>query len=490
MEVFMKVIEGLTFDDVLLVPQYSELGPRDTNLKTKFSKNVALNIPIVSAAMDTVTEYSLAKELSRLGGIGVIHKNMSITEQAEQVDKVKRTENGIISDPVTIFPDKTVSDANNLMHKYKIGGLPVVDENRQMLGLITNRDIRFEENPNKPVHQLMTNMKDLVFARNSISLLEAKKILHKHKIEKLPIISDDDKIIGLITIKDINSIVDYPNASRDSQGRLRVAAAVGTSADTMERAEALIKSGVDAIIVDTAHGHSLNVINMIKKIKSTWSDVDIVGGNIATAKAAKALIEAGVDAVKVGIGPGSICTTRIVAGIGVPQLTAVFDCAKVGKEYGVPIIADGGIRFSGDIVKALAAGGSSVMLGSIFAGTTEAPGETIIFEGRKYKSYRGMGSIEAMVKGSSDRYFQAGAKKDKLVPEGVEGMIPYKGGVAEMIYQLCGGIRAGLGYCGSQDILTLQQKAEFIQITSSGKAESHPHDIKITKESPNYRFPG
>ncbi len=486
----MKFREGLTFDDVLLVPKYSEMTPKDAILKTSFSKNVDLNIPIVSAAMDTVTEHDLAKSLSRMGGIGVIHKNMSIKEQAEQVDLVKRTENGIISDPVLISPDKTISEADAIMAEYKIGGLPVVDENKVLIGLITNRDIRFEENPDKLVSCLMTKMEKLVYAKDGISLLEAKKILHKNKVEKLPIIDDSGVIIGLITIKDINSVVEYPNASRDSKGRLRVAAAVGTGPDTVERAEALINSGVDAIIVDTAHGHSVNVINMVRKIKNTWKHVDVVGGNVATPEAVKALIDAGADAVKVGIGPGSICTTRIVAGIGVPQLTAIFECAKVGREYGVPIIADGGIRFSGDMVKALAAGASTVMLGSILAGTDEAPGEAIIYEGRKYKSYRGMGSIAAMVRGSSDRYFQSGEDKEKLVPEGVEGMIPYKGSVRDIVFQMCGGIKSGMGYCGSIDLDTLYRNAEFIKITSAGKTESHPHDIKITKESPNYRFPG
>jgi len=486
----MNLKEGLTFDDVLLVPKYSEIIGRDAVLKTYFSRNVELNIPIVSAAMDTVTEHDLAKSLSRMGGIGVVHKNMSIKEQASQVDLVKRTENGIISDPLVISPEKTIKEADSIMAEYKIGGLPVVDENRTLIGLITNRDIRFEENPEKPVYELMTKRENLVVAKDGISLIEAKKILHKNKVEKLPIINEEEIIIGLITIKDINSVVEYPNASRDSKGRLRVAAAVGTGADTLERAEALVKSGVDAIIVDTAHGHSLNVINMVRTLKNTWKNVDIVGGNVATAEAVKALIDAGADAVKVGIGPGSICTTRVVAGIGVPQLTAIMDCAKVGREFNVPIIADGGIRFSGDMVKALAAGGSTVMLGSILAGTEEAPGETIIYEGRKYKSYRGMGSIGAMVRGSSDRYFQAGEEKEKLVPEGVEGMIPFKGSVSDIVFQMCGGIRSGMGYCGSGTIDELYKKAEFVKITSAGKTESHPHDIKITKESPNYRFPG
>jgi len=444
-------------------------------------------MPLVSAAMDTVTEYAMAKALARNGGVGVIHKNMSIKEQAEQVDRIKRTENGIIYDPLTIAPEKFVTEADQLMREYKVGGLAVVNLNNELLGMVTNRDIRFEDDPKKTVKDLMTPIEKLVTAKEGITLLKAKKILHENKVEKLPIVDDKNIIKGLITIKDINSVVEFPNATRDSKGRLVVGASVGTGEDTMERAQALIQSRVDFIVVDTAHGHSKNVLNTIRMIKQHWPDIQIIGGNIATAQATRALIDAGVDAVKVGIGPGSICTTRVIAGIGVPQLTAIEDCAKAASEFDIPVIADGGIRYSGDIVKAIAAGASSVMLGSIFAGTEEAPGEAILHEGRKYKSYRGMGSIGAMVKGSSDRYFQSGASAEKLVPEGVEGMIPFKGSVEDIVYQLCGGLRSGMGYCGAKTISELQKKATFIKITNAARTESHPHDIKITKESPNYQ---
>jgi len=444
-------------------------------------------MPLVSAAMDTVTEYAMAKALARNGGVGVIHKNMSIKEQAEQVDRIKRTENGIIYDPLTIAPEKFVTEADQLMREYKVGGLAVVNLNNELLGMVTNRDIRFEDDPKKTVKDLMTPIEKLVTAREGITLLKAKKILHENKVEKLPIVDENNIIKGLITIKDINSVVEFPNATRDTMGRLVVGASVGTGEDTMERAQALIRSRVDFIVVDTAHGHSKNVLNTIRMIKQRWPEIQIIGGNIATAEATKALIEAGVDAVKVGIGPGSICTTRVIAGIGVPQLTAIEDCAKAASGFDIPVIADGGIRYSGDIVKAIAAGASSVMLGSIFAGTEEAPGEAILYEGRKYKSYRGMGSIGAMVKGSSDRYFQSGASAEKLVPEGVEGMIPYKGSVEDIVYQLCGGLRSGMGYCGAKTINELQKKAKFIKITNAARTESHPHDIKITKESPNYQ---
>jgi IMP dehydrogenase len=437
--------------------------------------------------MDTVTEYAMAKALARNGGVGVIHKNMSIKEQAEQVDRIKRTENGIIYDPLTIAPDKHVADADDLMREYKVGGLAVVNLNNELLGMVTNRDIRFEDDPKKTVKELMTPIEKLVTAKEGITLLKAKKILHENKVEKLPIIDENNIIKGLITIKDINSVVEFPNATRDGKGRLVVGASIGTGQDAMERAKALIESRVDFIVVDTAHGHSKNVLDTIRKLKQRWPEIEIIGGNVATAEATKALIEAGVDAVKVGIGPGSICTTRVVAGIGVPQLTAIKDCAKSASEYNIPIIADGGIRYSGDIVKAIAAGASCVMLGSIFAGTEEAPGEAILYEGRKYKSYRGMGSIGAMVRGSSDRYFQSGASEEKLVPEGVEGMIPFKGSVEDIAYQLCGGLRSGMGYCGAKTITELQKKAKFIKITNAGRTESHPHDIRITKESPNYQ---
>ncbi len=483
----MEMIEGITFDDVLLAPAYSEVTPRETCLDSRLTKRIALHMPLVSAAMDTVTEYAMAKALARNGGVGVIHKNMSIKEQAEQVDRIKRTENGIIYDPLTIAPEKFVTEADQLMREYKVGGLAVVNLNNELLGMVTNRDIRFEDDPKKTVKDLMTPIEKLVTAKEGITLLKAKKILHENKVEKLPIVDDKNIIKGLITIKDINSVVEFPNATRDSKGRLVVGASVGTGEDTMERAQALIQSRVDFIVVDTAHGHSKNVLNTIRMIKQHWPDIQIIGGNIATAQATRALIDAGVDAVKVGIGPGSICTTRVIAGIGVPQLTAIEDCAKAASEFDIPVIADGGIRYSGDIVKAIAAGASSVMLGSIFAGTEEAPGEAILYEGRKYKSYRGMGSIGAMVKGSSDRYFQSGASAEKLVPEGVEGMIPFKGSVEDIVYQLCGGLRSGMGYCGAKTISELQKKATFIKITNAARTESHPHDIKITKESPNYQ---
>ncbi len=483
----MEMIEGITFDDVLLAPAYSEVTPRETCLDSRLTKRITIHMPLVSAAMDTVTEYAMAKALARNGGVGVIHKNMSIKEQAEQVDRIKRTENGIIYDPLTIAPEKFVTEADQLMREYKVGGLAVVNLNNELLGMVTNRDIRFEDDPKKTVKDLMTPIEKLVTAREGITLLKAKKILHENKVEKLPIVDENNIIKGLITIKDINSVVEFPNATRDTMGRLVVGASVGTGEDTMERAQALIRSRVDFIVVDTAHGHSKNVLNTIRMIKQRWPEIQIIGGNIATAEATKALIEAGVDAVKVGIGPGSICTTRVIAGIGVPQLTAIEDCAKAASEFDIPVIADGGIRYSGDIVKAIAAGASSVMLGSIFAGTEEAPGEAILYEGRKYKSYRGMGSIGAMVKGSSDRYFQSGASAEKLVPEGVEGMIPYKGSVEDIVYQLCGGLRSGMGYCGAKTINELQKKAKFIKITNAARTESHPHDIKITKESPNYQ---
>ncbi len=483
----MEMIEGITFDDVLLAPAYSEVTPKETCLDTRLTKSITLRMPLVSAAMDTVTEYAMAKALARNGGVGVIHKNMTIKEQAEQVDRIKRTENGIIYDPLTIAPDKYVVDADELMREYKVGGLAVVNPKNELLGMVTNRDIRFEDDPNKTVKELMTPIEKLVTAKEGITLLKAKKILHENKVEKLPIVDENNIIKGLITIKDINSVVEFPNATRDSKGRLVVGASIGTGEDAMERAQALIQSLVDFIVVDTAHGHSKNVLDTIRKLKQNWPEIKVVGGNVATSEATKALIEVGVDAVKVGIGPGSICTTRVVAGIGVPQLTAIKDCAKAASEHDIPIIADGGIRYSGDIVKAIAAGAACVMLGSIFAGTEEAPGEAILYEGRKYKSYRGMGSIGAMIRGSSDRYFQSGASEEKLVPEGVEGMIPFKGSVEDIAYQLCGGLRSGMGYCGAKTIGDLQQKAKFIKITNAGRTESHPHDIRITKESPNYQ---
>ncbi|ABS59983.1 MULTISPECIES: IMP dehydrogenase [Fervidobacterium] len=481
---FEQFDEALTFDDVLLVPQYSEVLPSDTDVSTRLTRQIKLNIPLVSAAMDTVTESELAKALAREGGIGIIHKNLSIKEQAHQVEIVKRTENGVIENPVVIHPNDTIFNALKLMAEYKIGGFPVVDDEGYLVGLLTNRDVRFESDVSKKVKELMTPREKLVVALPGISLEKAKQILHEHRIEKLPIVDDKNKLIGLITIKDVLSVIEHPNAARDSKGRLIVGAAVGTSKDTFERVEALVKAGVDVIVVDTAHGHSKKVIETVKKIKKMYPDLPVIAGNVATSEAVEELIKAGADAVKVGIGPGSICTTRIVAGIGVPQLSAILQCAYVAKKYDIPIIADGGIRYSGDIVKALAAGAETVMLGSIFAGTEESPGETILYQGRKYKVYRGMGSIGAMKSGSADRYFQS--DNQKFVPEGVEGMVPYKGAVKDVVYQLIGGLRSGMGYVGAKNIDELQKKAKFIKITNASVKESHPHDIIITKEPPNY----
>jgi IMP dehydrogenase len=480
------MMEGLTYDDVLLVPAYSEVLPRETNVSTYFSRNIKLNIPIVSAAMDTVTEYQLAISLAREGGIGVLHKNMSIEEQAYHVKKVKRSESGMIFDPVTLSEDAVVADAHKLMAENKIGGIPVVDKENKLVGIVTNRDLRFEKNLKRPIKQIMTLRENIIVAHPGIDLKKAEEILQKHKIEKLPIVDKQNKLVGLITYKDILKIKVHPNACKDSYGRLRVAAAVGITADTYERVEALVTAGVDAIVIDTAHAHSKGVIDTVKNIRKKYKDIDIVVGNIATAEAAIALYKAGADAVKVGIGPGSICTTRVVAGVGVPQLTAVMNVASALKKYNVPIIADGGIRYSGDIVKALAAGAYSVMLGSLFAGTEESPGDTIIYEGRKFKAYRGMGSLEAMQKGSKDRYFQD-VEDDikKLVPEGISGRVPYKGLLSEVVYQLIGGLRAGMGYCGAKTIKDLQ-KAQFIRITHAGYIESHPHNVVITSEAPNY----
>jgi len=480
------IMEGLTYDDVLLVPAYSEVLPRETNVSTYFSRNIKLNIPIVSAAMDTVTEYQLAISLAREGGIGVLHKNMSIEEQAYHVKKVKRSESGMIFDPVTLSEDAVVADAHKLMAENKIGGIPVVDKENKLVGIVTNRDLRFEKNLKRPIKQIMTLRENIIVAHPGIDLKKAEEILQKHKIEKLPIVDKQNKLVGLITYKDILKIKVHPNACKDSYGRLRVAAAVGITADTYERVEALVTAGVDAIVIDTAHAHSKGVMDTVKNVRKKYKDIDIVVGNIATVEAAMALYKAGADAVKVGIGPGSICTTRVVAGVGVPQLTAVMNVASALKKYNVPIIADGGIRYSGDIVKALAAGAYSVMLGSLFAGTEESPGDTIIYEGRKFKTYRGMGSLEAMQKGSKDRYFQD-VEDDikKLVPEGISGRVPYKGLLSEVVYQLIGGLRAGMGYCGAKTIKDLQ-KAQFIRITHAGYIESHPHNVVITSEAPNY----
>ncbi len=477
--------EGLTYDDVLLLPAYSEVLPREVNLNTLFSRNIILNIPIVSAAMDTVTDANMAIAMAQVGGIGVLHKNMTIEKQAAEVRKVKRAENGMIIDPITLRVDATVLDALKIMKEFGIGGIPVVDNTNRLVGIITNRDLRFERKVNRPILEVMTK-DNLITTTEFTDFEKAADILQEHRIEKLPVVDQDYRLVGLITYKDIIKIKERPNACKDSRGRLRVAAAVGVTHNTMERVEALVAEGVDAIVVDTAHGHSKGVIEMSKVIKERFPEIDIVAGNIATAEAATDLMKAGVDGIKVGIGPGSICTTRVIAGVGVPQLSAVFEVAKALRGSGVPVIADGGIRYTGDIAKALAAGASSIMAGSLFAGVDESPGETIIFEGRKYKTYRGMGSIEAMQEGSKDRYFQD-AEDDikKLVPEGIVGRVPYKGTLSEVIHQLVGGLRAGMGYTGSATIADLQ-KAKFVKITAAGVYESHPHDITITREAPNY----
>lgn len=479
------MMEGLTFDDVLLVPAYSEILPREVSLSTKFSRNIELKIPFVTAAMDTVTESSMAIAIAREGGIGVIHKNMSIEEQARQVAIVKRAENGMIYDPVTIKRGSTVGQALGMMAEYHIGGIPVVDDDMHLVGIVTNRDLRFQTDMNCLIDEVMT-ADNLIVTHQKTDLDQASRILLQHKIEKLPVVDDDNRLIGLITYKDITKAKDKPMACKDSKGRLRVAAGVGVTNDTLQRMEALVKAGVDAIVIDTAHGHSASVIQKVREAKTAFSDVDIVVGNIATGEAAKMLVEAGADAVKVGIGPGSICTTRVVAGVGVPQLSAIYDVAKALEGTGIPLIADGGLRYSGDVVKAIAAGGTCVMVGSLVAGTEEAPGETILFNGRKFKSYRGMGSLEAMENGSKDRYFQSGvADNKKLVPEGIAGRVPYKGTVQEVVFQLVGGLRSGMGYCGAKDIPALN-KAKFVRITSAGVLESHPHEVIITSEAPNY----
>ncbi len=482
------VMDGLTFDDVLLIPAYSEVLPRTVDLTTKFSKNIELKIPFVTAAMDTVTEAKMAIAIAREGGIGVIHKNMSIKDQAKQVAIVKRAENGMIYDPVTIMQGSTVYDALALMAEYKIGGIPVVDNDKKLVGIVTNRDLRFERNMDKRIDEVMTK-ENLVTTNQSTDLESAAQILQQYKIEKLPVVDKDGKLIGLVTYKDITKAKDKPMACKDSKGRLRVAAGVGVTADTFERMHALVTAGADAIVIDTAHGHSKGVIDVLKEAKQKYPEIDIVVGNIATGDAARMLVEAGADGVKVGIGPGSICTTRVVAGVGVPQLSAVYEVSKALQGTGVPLIADGGLRYSGDVVKALAAGGNCVMIGSLVAGTEESPGETIIFNGRKFKSYRGMGSLEAMENGSKDRSFQSGETDvKKLVPEGIAARVPYKGSLFEVIYQLTGGLRAGMGYCGAQDIHKLHD-AKFTRITNAGVMESHPHDVTITSESPNYSRP-
>lgn len=479
------IMEGLTFDDLLLVPAYSEVLPRNVDLSTKFSRNIPLNIPMVSAAMDTVTETTMAIAIAREGGIGVIHKNMGIEEQAKQVRAVKRAENGMIINPISITPDKTVANALAMMAEFKIGGIPVVDAENRLEGIVTNRDLRFERDMDKRIENVMTK-EHLVTTRQGTDLEAASEILQQYKIEKLPVVDSTGKLIGLITYKDITKAKDKPFACKDPQGRLRVAAGIGVTHDSIERATALVEAGVDAIVIDTAHGHSKGVADMLRLVKKTFPQIDVVVGNIATPEAAKFLADAGADAVKVGIGPGSICTTRVIAGVGVPQLSAIYEVSKALEGTGVPLIADGGLRYSGDIVKALAAGGSSVMMGSLLAGTEESPGETIIFNGRKFKSYRGMGSLSAMQKGSKDRYFQD-VEDDikKLVPEGIEARVPFKGTLQEVIYQMVGGLRAGMGYCGALTIDKLHQ-AKFTRITSAGYAESHPHGVMITREAPNY----
>ena len=482
------VMDGLTFDDVLLVPAYSEVLPRTVELSTLFSRNIELKIPFVTAAMDTVSESTMAIAIAREGGIGVIHKNMSIEEQARQVAIVKRAENGMIYDPVTIQRGRKVQDAMALMHEYHIGGIPVVDEEGHLVGIVTNRDLRFERNVMRPVDEVMTS-EHLVTTHVQTDLAAAAQILQENKIEKLPVVDAQGKLIGLITYKDITKAKDKPMACKDAKGRLRVAAGVGVTADTLDRIAALVAADVDAIVIDTAHGHSKYVIEKLREAKASFPQVDIVVGNVATGDAARMLAEAGADGVKVGIGPGSICTTRVVAGVGVPQLSAVYDVASALAGTGVPLIADGGLRYSGDVVKALAAGGYSVMIGSLVAGTEESPGDTIIYNGRKFKSYRGMGSLEAMECGSKDRYFQAGVKDvKKLVPEGIAARVPYKGSVAEVVYQLAGGLRSGMGYCGAQNIEELHH-AKFVRITNAGVQESHPHDVTITSEAPNYSRP-
>lgn len=483
------VMDGLTYDDVLLIPAYSAVLPKEVTLKTKFSRNIELNVPFVTAAMDTVTEAKMAIAIAREGGIGVIHKNMSIAEQAHQVAIVKRAENGMIYDPITILAQATVKDALDIMAEYHIGGIPVVDEDKKLVGIVTNRDLRFETNMVRPICEVMTPADKLVVTHQQTDMEAAATILRENKIEKLPVVDNEGRLIGLITFKDITKAKDKPMACKDSKGRLRVAAGVGVTVDAMDRIKALVDAGVDAIIIDTAHGHSAGVIKKLKEAKAAFPQIDIVVGNVATGEAAKMLAEAGADAVKVGIGPGSICTTRVVAGVGVPQLSAVYDVAKALEGTGVPLIADGGLRYSGDVVKALAAGGYSVMIGSLVAGTEESPGDTIIFNGRKFKSYRGMGSLEAMENGSKDRYFQADtADKKKLVPEGIAARVPYKGTLFEVIYQLVGGLRSGMGYCGAKNIEELHN-AKFVRITNAGVLESHPHDVSITSEAPNYSRP-
>lgn len=475
--------EGLTFDDVLLVPRKSEVLPKEVDVSTVLSNNVKLNVPLISAGMDTVTEAAMAIAMAREGGIGIIHKNMSLEQQAEEVDRVKRSESGVITNPFSLTPDKMVSDAEAVMAKYRISGVPVVDEHHKLVGIITNRDLRFIHDFNIPISDVMTS-ENLVTASVGTTLQEAEGILQKHKIEKLPLVDENNILKGLITIKDIEKAIQFPNAAKDQQGRLLVGAAIGVSQDSFARAEALVNAGVDLLVVDSAHGHHINILDAVRKLRSMFPELTIIAGNVATGEATRDLIQAGASIVKVGIGPGSICTTRVIAGIGVPQITAIYDCATVAREYGVPIIADGGIKYSGEITKALAAGASAVMLGSMFAGTEESPGESEIYQGRRFKVYRGMGSMAAMKQGSKDRYFQDDDKK--LVPEGIEGRVAYKGPLSETIHQLIGGLRSGMGYCGTGNLDELRNDTQFIRITGAGLRESHPHDIQITKEAPNY----
>jgi len=481
--------EALTFDDVLLLPAKSDVLPSQVDIRTRLTRNISLNIPIVSAAMDTVTEAGLAIAMAREGGIGFIHKNMGIEDQAAEVDRVKRSESGMITNPITLTPEASVAQALELMARFKISGVPITDRAGKLVGILTNRDLRFNQRADVQVSRVMTS-ENLITVPEGTTLEEAKGVLHENRIEKLPVVDRDFKLKGLITVKDIKKKMEYPNACTDDKGRLMAGAAVGVSADTHDRAQALVGAGADVIAVDSAHGHSAGVLRAVEKLRADFPDVDIVGGNVVTADAVKALIKAGVDGVKVGIGPGSICTTRVVAGVGLPQVTAIMDCRRVADDGGVPLIADGGVKYSGDVVKAIAAGAHSVMIGSLFAGTEESPGELVLYEGRSYKVYRAMGSLGAMKEGSSDRYFQEGVDQRKLVPEGIEGRVPYRGPLSATVFQLSGGLRAGMGYCGAPDIETLRTRAEFVKITSSGLIESHPHDINITKEAPNYRPPG
>ncbi|CAM4524312.1 IMP dehydrogenase [Paenibacillus endophyticus] len=475
--------EGLTFDDVLLIPRKSEVLPREVDISIRLSENIKLNIPLISASMDTVTEAALAIAIAREGGIGIIHKNMSIAQQAEEVDRVKRSESGVITNPFSLTPDHHVYDAEELMGKYRISGVPIVDQDKKLVGILTNRDLRFVHDYSIKINEVMTR-DNLVTAPVGTTLQEAEVLLQKHKIEKLPLIDESNTLKGLITIKDIEKAIQFPNAAKDKHGRLLCGAAVGISKDTMDRAEALVQSGIDVLVVDSAHGHHINILDAVRKIRATYPELTIIAGNVATGEATRDLIEAGASVVKVGIGPGSICTTRIIAGIGVPQITAIYDCASVAREYNIPIIADGGIKYSGDITKAIASGASAIMVGSLFAGTAESPGETEIFQGRSFKVYRGMGSLGAMKEGSKDRYFQE--NENKLVPEGIEGRVPYKGPLADTVHQLLGGLRSGMGYCGTASLDELKNDTQFVRITGSGLRESHPHDVQITKEAPNY----